>query len=145
MTGKRSRARRHALQGIYQWQMAGQDIRDIAKQFMEEQDPSTFEKEYFKELLRGVPTHLTELNEALSPCLDRALKSVDPVERAVLLLGAYELAHHPEVPYRVVINEAVELAKIFGAEEGHKYVNGVLDKLAKRLRSAEMKSKAKGN
>ena len=92
-----------------------------------------------QELLRGVPTHLTELDVALAPYLDRAIKSVDPVERAVLRLGAYELAHHPEVPYRVVINEAVELAKLFGAEEGHKYVNGVLYKLAKRLRSAEMK------
>ena len=94
---------------------------------------------YFQDLLRGVPTHLNELDAALSPCLDRALASVDPVERATLRLAAYELAHHPEIPYRVVINEAVELAKVFGAEEGHKYVNGVLDKLAKKLRAVEMK------
>ncbi|HEC16638.1 MAG TPA: transcription antitermination factor NusB [Sedimenticola sp.] len=137
MSGKRSRARRHVLQGLYQWQMAGQDIRDIINQFLDREDAGAFDVDYFRELLRGVPARLNELDEALAPCLDRAIKSVDPVERAVLRLGAYELAHHPEVPYRVVINEAVELAKTFGAEEGHKYVNGVLDKLAKRLRPVE--------
>ena len=140
MSGKRSKARQHALQGLYQWQMAGQDIQDIINQFLADQDIKSFEVPYFEDLLRGVPTHLDELDAALSPCLDRALASVDPVERATLRLAAYELAHHPEIPYRVVINEAVELAKCFGAEEGHKYVNGVLDKLAKQLRAVEMKS-----
>ncbi|MFC1684595.1 transcription antitermination factor NusB [Pseudomonadota bacterium] len=139
MSGKRTKARQHALQGLYQWQVAGQDIQDIINQFLADQDIKTFEVSYFQDLLRGVPTHLSELDAALSPCLDRALASVDPVERATLRLAAYELAHHPEVPYRVVINEAVELAKVFGAEEGHKYVNGVLDKLAKTLRAVEMK------
>lgn len=139
MSSKRTKARQHALQGLYQWQVAGQDIQDIINQFLADQDSKTFEVSYFQDLLRGVPTHLNELDAALSPCLDRALASVDPVERATLRLAAYELAHHPEVPYRVVINEAVELAKVFGAEEGHKYVNGVLDKLAKQLRAVEMK------
>ena len=139
MSSKRTKARQHALQGLYQWQVAGQDIQDIINQFLADQDIKTFEVSYFQDLLRGVPTHLSELDAALSPCLDRALASVDPVERATLRLAAYELAHHPEVPYRVVINEAVELAKVFGAEEGHKYVNGVLDKLAKTLRAVEMK------
>jgi len=139
MSSKRTKARQHALQGLYQWQVAGQDIQDIINQFLADQDSKTFEVSYFQDLLRGVPTHLNELDAALSPCLDRALASVDPVERATLRLAAYELAHHPEVPYRVVINEAVELAKVFGAEEGHKYVNGVLDKLAKTLRAVEMK------
>ena len=127
------------MQALYQWQMAGQDVRDIVGQFLAEQDADTFEVPYFKDLMSGVPSHVEELDAELSPCLDRAIASVDPVERATLRLAAYELAHHPEIPYRVVINEAVELAKIFGAEDGHKYVNGVLDKLAKKLRTLEMK------
>jgi N utilization substance protein B len=139
MSGKRTKARQHALQGLYQWQVAGQDIRDIINQFLTDQDVDTFEVPYFKELMSGVPANVTALDAELSPCLDRSIASVDPVECATLRLAAYELAHHPEIPYRVVINEAVELAKIFGAEEGHKYVNGVLDKLAKKLRAVEMK------
>jgi N utilization substance protein B len=138
---KRSQSRRHALQALYQWQMAGQDLIDISNQFLEEQDLNNFEVGYFQDLLHGVPTHLSELDGLLKPVLDRAIESVDPVERAVLRLGAYELTYHLEVPYRVVINEAVELAKLFGAEQGHKYVNGVLDQLAKKIRAAEVKAK----
>ncbi len=138
MTGKRSRARHYALQALYQWQMTGQDVSDIDNQFLTEQDPGTFEVPYFKELVHGVPANLRALDEQLSPLLDRALASVDPVERAILRLGAYELMRHPEVPFRVAIDEAVELAKVFGAEQGHKYVNGVLDKMAKRVRPAEV-------
>ena len=82
MSGKRSRARRHVLQGLYQWQMAGQDIRDIINQFLDREDAGAFDVDYFRELLRGVPARLNELDEALAPCLDRAIKSVDPVERA---------------------------------------------------------------
>ncbi|MCU7935729.1 MAG: transcription antitermination factor NusB [Candidatus Thiodiazotropha sp. (ex Dulcina madagascariensis)] len=140
MSEKRSQSRRHAVQAIYQWQMAGQDIADIANQFLDEQDTDTFEIPYFQDLLRGVPTHLGELNERLKPALDRAIDSVDPVERAILRLGAYELIYKSEVPYRVVINEAVELAKMFGAEQGHKFVNGVLDQVAKQVRSVEIKA-----
>ncbi|MCU7917535.1 MAG: transcription antitermination factor NusB [Candidatus Thiodiazotropha sp. (ex Dulcina madagascariensis)] len=140
MSEKRSQSRRHAVQAIYQWQMAGQDIADIANQFLDEQDTDTFEIPYFQDLLRGVPTHLGELNELLKPALDRAIDSVDPVERAILRLGAYELIYKSEVPYRVVINEAVELAKMFGAEQGHKFVNGVLDQVAKQVRSVEIKA-----
>ncbi len=141
MSIKRSQARRHAVQAIYQWQMAGQDVRDIANQFLEEQDLGSFEVPYFQELLQGVPQHLSELDALLKPALDRAIESVDPVERAVLRLGAFELRFKPEVPYRVVINEAVELAKVFGAEQGHKYVNGVLDQVAKKVRAVEIKAK----
>ena len=104
---------------------------------MLEQDAKRFDAAYFAELVRGVPTRLDELDSALAPCVDRALESVDPVERAILRLGAYELIEHPEIPYRVVINEAVELAKTFGAEKGHRYVNGVLDKAARALRPIE--------
>jgi N utilization substance protein B len=138
MTGKRSKARHHAVQALYQWQLTGQDVSDIDNQFLAEQDVKTFEVPYFKELLHGVPANLHALDEQLSPLLDRALASVDPVERAILRLGAYELMRHPEVPFRVAIDEAVELAKIFGAEQGHKYVNGVLDKMAQKVRRSEI-------
>jgi len=135
---KKSKARHHAVQAIYQWQLTGQDINSIREQFISEQDTRGFDLSYFESLLRGVPTHLGELDEWLGPCLDRSIESVDPVERAVLRLGAFELVHQPEVPYKVIINEAVELAKVFGAEQGHRYVNGVLDKLARRIRKAEI-------
>jgi N utilization substance protein B len=143
MSKKRSQSRRHALQALYQWQMAGQDLTDISNQFLEEQDINKFEIPYFQDLLHGVPTHLSELDALLKPALDRAIESVDPVERAVLRLGAYELSFHLEIPYRVVINEAVELAKVFGAEQGHKFVNGVLDRVAKQVREAEVRTKGK--
>lgn len=138
MTGKRSKARHYAVQALYQWQLTGHDLSDIDNQFLAEQDVRTFDVPYFKELLHGVPANLHALDEQLSPLLDRALASVDPVERAILRLGAYELMHHPEVPFRVAIDEAVELAKIFGAEQGHRYVNGVLDKMAKKVRRSEI-------
>ena len=119
--------------------MTGQDLNEIKNQFLLEEDPKKFEVEYFDELLRGVPTNLQKLDEQLTPCLDRSIESVDPVERAILRLGAFELIHRLDVPYKVVINEAVELAKVFGAEQGHRYVNGVLDKLARATRQAEMR------
>ena len=137
MSRQRSRSRSLAILALYQWQMAGQDVGAIIDHFMVEQDARKFDTEYFAELVRGVPARLTELDAALAPCVDRALESVDPVERAILRLGAYELIEHPEIPYRVVINEAVELAKTFGAEKGHRYVNGVLDKAARDLRPIE--------
>ena len=137
MSAKRSRARRLAMQALYQWQMTGQNVADIEAQFLAEQDMSGAEIPYFQELLHEVPARLDELDEALAPLLSRDLQQVDPVERAVLRIGAYELSARPDVPYRVVINEAVNLAKRFGAEQGHRFINGVLDKLARRLRQAE--------
>jgi len=141
MSRQRSRSRSLAIQALYQWQMAGQDIGDIVSHFLVEQDRKTFDTGYFDELVRGVPARLDALDEALSTCIDRQLESVDPVERAILRLGAYELIEHPEIPYRVVINEAVELAKTFGAEKGHRYVNGVLDRAARALRPLEASAK----
>jgi len=138
---QRSRSRSLAIQALYQWQMAGQDVAAIINHFMLEQDAKKFDSDYFSELVHGVPARLNELDAALAPCIDRALESVDPVERAILRLGAYELIEHPEIPYRVVINEAVELAKTFGAEQGHRYVNGVLDKAARTLRPLETASR----
>ncbi|MGB5251919.1 MAG: transcription antitermination factor NusB [Sedimenticolaceae bacterium] len=137
MSRQRSRSRSLAIQALYQWQMAGQDIGVIVGQFLLEQDAKKFDSDYFTELVNGVPARLSELDAALAPCVDRPLESVDPVERAILRVGTYELIEHPEIPYRVVINEAVELAKTFGAEQGHRYVNGVLDKAARALRPLE--------
>lgn len=138
MSRKRSKARSHATQAIYQWQVTGQDVATIINEFLTEQDTSKFELDYFRDLVSGVPTQLTELDAALSPLLDRPVEEVDLVERAILRLGTYELARHPEVPYRVVINEFVELTKTYGADQGHKYVNGVLDKLARKFRQVEV-------
>ena len=140
MSRQRSRSRSLAIQALYQWQMAGQDVAAIINHFMLEQDAKKFDSDYFSELVHGVPARLNELDAALAPCIDRALESVDPVERAILRIGAYELMHRQDIPYRVVINEAVELAKSFGAEAGHKFVNGTLDKAAKSLREVEVKA-----
>jgi N utilization substance protein B len=137
MGNRRSRARQYALQALYQWQVTGQDIADIEGQFLEKEELAKSDVGLFVELLHGVPGNLRELDEALVPLLSRPLAQVDPVERAVLRLGAFELGHHLDIPYRVVINEAVELAKRFGADQGHRFVNGVLDKLARRLRPTE--------
>ena len=139
MSRQRSRSRSLAIQALYQWQMAGQDVGTIVDHFLlqQQQDARKFDGDYFDELVRGVPSRLGELDSALAPCIDRALESVDPVERAILRMGAYELIVHPEIPYRVIINEAVELAKTFGAEQGHRYVNGVLDKAARAIRPLE--------
>ena len=143
MSKKRSKAREFAVQAIYQWQVSGNDIQDIVSQFLQEKKPKTYEVDYFQELLRGVATNLTELDEALTPYIDRDIEQVDLVERAILRMAAYELLKHLEIPYRVVINEAVELTKIFGAEQAHKYVNGVIDKLAQKQRAIEVNANRK--
>jgi N utilization substance protein B len=97
--------------------------------------------EYFRDILRGVPRELTQLDEMLNPCLSRGMNEVTPVEKAILRLAAYELVHRIDVPYRVVINESVELSKKFGATESHKFINGALDKLAQQVRMVEIKNK----
>ncbi len=139
MSNKRSRARHHAVQALYQWQMAGGNLAEIEEQFLSDESVTTFDLEYFKEILHGIPQHLGALDAQLAPLLSRSIESVDPVERAILRLGAYELTHRPEIPYRVVINECVELAKVFGAEQSHRFINGVLDKLAQGARGGEIK------
>ena len=139
MSNARSRSRQLAMQALYQWQMTGANLSEIEGQFLAEHGQKRMDKEYFHTLFHGVPASLDEVDEALSPCMDRGLEEVDEVERAILRLSAYELLKHIEVPYRVVINEGVELAKRFGAEQGHRYINGVLDKLAVSARSAEVK------
>ncbi|MDS4025776.1 MAG: transcription antitermination factor NusB [Candidatus Contendobacter sp.] len=135
--GKRAWARRCAVQALYEWQMTNQAPTWIAAQFLADEDLRKADPDYFRELVREVPARVTEIDAALEPFLDRPLAQVDPVERAILRIGGYELTQHPELAYRIVINEAVELAKVFGAEQGHRYVNGVLDKLARAARPVE--------
>jgi N utilization substance protein B len=133
----RSRARRRALQAVYAWQMSGNRIEGVIDQFRHEQDMQIADLEYFEDLVRGVARVHADLDAAILPFLDREIERVDPIERAALRIAAYELRERIDVPYRVVINEAVETTKRFGAEHGHTYVNGVLDKLAATWRSAE--------
>jgi len=133
----RHRARELALQGIYQWRIAAGAEAEIEKQILGEKNLGRFDKELFSKLLRGTLSQHADLEALLVPHLDRPPAELSPVEFSVLLLGAFELSQHLEVPYKVVINEAVELAKTFGGTDGHKYVNGVLDKLAPQLRAVE--------
>jgi transcription antitermination protein NusB len=133
----RSRARRRALQALYAWQVSGTPMQGIISQFKHEQEMEVADLEYFEDLLVNIEKRREELDAALKPFLDREVDLVDPIERAVLRLGAYELMHRPDVPYRVVINEAIETTKRFGADFGHTYVNGVLDKLAAQSRGVE--------
>ena len=134
----RSRARRRALQALYAWQMSDSPVDKVIEQFRAEQDMEIADLEYFEALVRGVVKHHAELDAVLSRYIDRSMAQVDPIERAVLRIAAFELAHRPDVPYRVVINEAIETTKRFGAEQGHTYVNGVLDRAALEWRAAEM-------
>lgn len=139
----RSRARHLAVQGLYEWQLTNHDVDEIVTQLSTEKDMKNIDADYFSELLHQVPSHVKTLDEHITPFLDRPLENVDLVERAILRLGTYELANRPEIPYRVVINEAIDLAKTFGADQGHKFINGIMDKLARKLRKAEMEAHAK--
>jgi transcription antitermination protein NusB len=133
----RSRARRRALQAVYAWQVGGSSMDKVIDQFRHEQDMEVADLEYFEDLLHGVEKHQVELDEGLKPFVDREVSQIDPIERAALRLAAYELKYRPDVPYRVILNEAIEVTKRFGADHGHSYVNGVLDKLATHWRTAE--------
>ncbi|HHB12554.1 MAG TPA: transcription antitermination factor NusB [Chromatiales bacterium] len=130
-------ARRLALQALYQWDLAHSSPAELLGQFTEDENWPRVDAGYFQELVRGVIAQAAELDAQLVPCLDRPMEEVDPVERAVLRIAAYELRHRLDVPFRVVIEEAVNLAKKFGAEGGYRFVNGVLDRLARRLRPFE--------
>ena len=136
----RSNARKKAMQALYQWSMTGNDLNEIEVQFHEEQNMEKVDQDYFHELLHKVPEMVDELDNLLAPHLDRKVNELDPVEQAILRLSAYEMKNRLDVPYKVVLDESIELAKVFGADKSHKYVNGVLDKLAKELRSIEMQS-----
>lgn len=138
---QRHKARHYAMQALYQWYMADGTLSDIEVQFRTEYDFSNVDVAYFQALLHGVPQQLDSLEEILLPLLDRAMDELDPIERALLRIGLFELKERIDVPYRVVINEAVSLAKKFGATDSHKYVNGVLDAAARQLRQAEVNAK----
>ena len=140
----RTRARRRAVQAIYAWQLAGGDIRSLLAQFAHEQAIEVADLAYFEDLVRGVLAQQAELDAALAPWLDRGIEQVDPIERAVLRIAAYELRQRPDVPYRVVLNEAIESTKRFGAEHGHSYVNGVLDHAAAAWRGTEAHGASRG-
>ena len=133
----RRKARRFTLQALYQWQLDGAAVSDIGAQFLANQDFAKVDREYFHDLLHGVLGQVKTLDEQLTPYLDRRVEELSQVEKSILRLGAFELKERQDVPYRVVINEGIELAKVFGAEDSFKYVNGVLDKLARQLRYAE--------
>jgi transcription antitermination protein NusB len=133
----RHKAREFVVQGLYQWQVGGQDAAAIQVQAEGVAGFDKADRALYDALLDGVLKNADALREVLAPLIDRVWEEVSPIERGILLLGACELKLHPETPYRVVINEAIELAKTYGGTDGHKFVNGVLDKLAPQLRPAE--------
>lgn len=137
---QRRKARTLIMQALYQWHVSKSEPLEIEAQF-HEQNGGKIDWEYFSEVFLEIPKQQEALDKHIAPLLDRELKFLDPVERALLYLGTFELANRIDIPYRVVINECVELAKTFGATESHKYINGVLDKLAKTLRPVEMSAK----
>nr|WP_202607317.1 MULTISPECIES: transcription antitermination factor NusB [Dickeya] len=130
----RRRARECAVQALYSWQLSKNDIADVELQFLSEQDVKGVDIAYFRELLAGVATQAEKLDAQMAPYLSRQLDELGQVERAILRLAVYELSKREDVPYKVAINEAIELAKVFGAEDSHKFVNGVLDKAGPHLR-----------
>ena len=134
----RSRARRRALQAVYAWQLSQSPVEKVIENFRAEQDMDVADLEYFEQLVRGVAEHAEQIDAVLARYIDRDVAQVDPIERAVLRIAGFELAHRLDVPYRVVINEAIETTTRFGAEHGHTYVNGVLDRAAAEWRALEI-------
>ncbi len=140
MAKARGKSRRFAMQAIYQWQMTGDSITGIKQEFFEENNFSAIDAEYFSELVSGVASSINELDPFLEKNMSRSVESVDPVERSILRIAVYEFIHRFDVPYRVVLNEAVNIAKEYCAENSHGFVNAVLDKVAKEVRHIEVKS-----
>ena len=139
LAATRRMARHYAMQALYQWQMAGASLNSIEAEFRVDNDMTNVDVAYFQEILHGVPEHLADIEATFEPYLvERALTELDPVTQALLRLATYELKFRIDVPYKVVINEAVSLAKKFGAEDSHKFINGVLDKAAAVVRSPEV-------
>jgi N utilization substance protein B len=136
-TQARTRARRYAMQALYQWDLSGLDMAEIQRQFFEAEDFSNADGGYFIEVLNGVKTHIESIDSQISETIDRPIGQLDPVERAIIRMACYELLFRHDIPYRVSLNEAVMLARKFGAEQGHAFVNGVLDKVARKTRPAE--------
>ena len=141
LAAQRRKARHFGLQALYQWTLSGASATDIEAEFRVDNDFQHTDGEYFSALLRGVTSDVESLEILFAPALDRALDELDPIERNLLRLGTFELRDRIDVPYKVVISEAVALAKKFGATDSHKYVNGVLDKVARDLRTVELAQK----
>lgn len=137
MKGSRRQSRELALQGLYQWLVNQADADEVLAQIAEKEGYAKADQAYLESLVLGVINHVGRLRDKVRDCLDRPIEQLSPVEHALLLMAASELDSQPDTPYRVVINEAVELAKAYGGTDGHKYVNGVLDKLAPDLRPGE--------
>lgn len=137
ISGKR-RARKLALQALYQWLMSGHELFEIEAQFRVANNMTKVDSEYFCRLLHGVPKQLSTLEDNIAPFLDRPLQGLNPIELTVLRIGAFELLYCPEIPYRVVLDESISLAKEFGSQDGHRYVNGVLNNLARQVRKVEI-------
>lgn len=135
--GSRHMARRSAVQALYQGGLTGQLCTGVEDSFLDDWNLTGVDRDYFKQLVRGIRDTMSELDSVLEQCLDRDLASVDPIERTVLRLGTYELRFRPEIPVSVVLDEAIKLARVFGAEEGYRFVNGVLDRCHKLCRSSE--------
>lgn len=133
----RHNARRYVLQAMYQWHLSGTSIQDIEAEFLHYHIDKKLDLPYFKELIHGIPKHQQQIDHEMQPFLGRSIREIDPVELAVLRLAIYELIKRPDVPYRVIINEALELTKKFGSVEGYKFVNGILDRIAKKNRPSE--------
>ena len=131
-------ARRSALQALYQWQLTSYDLVEIERQFVEEHGLGHGDPAYFNELLHEIPRKLDIIDPAIREFTDRSVNDIDQVERAVLRIGAYELLYRPELPYRVILNECINLAKTFGATHGHKFVNSILDRIAHKNRAVEI-------
>jgi transcription antitermination protein NusB len=136
-TRARSMARKLAMQALYQWQLTGQSAADINLQFLASEDIEGADREYFTELVKGCVGQSEKINATIKPFIDRPLDQLDPVETAILMIGMYELTNRLEIPFRVVINEGVDLTKRFGATDAHKYVNAVLDRAAREIRASE--------
>lgn len=134
----RRKARHYALQALYQWEIAKQSINEIQAQFLVDNDMTNVDTEFFGELLHEIPANLNDLQAQFEPLLDRKLSDLDPIELTLLRMGLYELMHRIDVPYKVVINEYINLAKRFGATDGHRYINSVLDKVSVEARKIEM-------
>ncbi len=133
----RRKARELAVQAIYSWQLSQNSVSDIEGNFLTDNSARRFDIPYFQQLLRGVTSSVGSIDEAISPHVDRPLDDVDHVEKAILRVAIYELKDCQDVPYKVVINEAIELAKSFAADDSHKFINGVLDKAVKLIRPEE--------
>ena len=135
MSSNRHNARKAAVQALYQWDITQQAAHDIEEHFSQIHDMQNIDKKYLREIMLELPKVEGELKSEIEPFIGREFSALDPVERAILRLGAYELSYKTDVPTRVVINEMIELAKVFGSDHSYKFVNGVIDKLAKKLRS----------